>query len=100
MGVIFLWLLSVYAEEGIYINDRKYDELFEDKIQKAINASNSLEETVALPTGQTMAAYPPTEPPTIQYCWKSSFLGIWKPPPVKQVLDHNMAFECKEGLDR
>lgn len=78
IGVTLLWLLSVYAKEGKYINDRNYDELFEDKIRKAINASNSLEETVALSAGQMMAAYPPTERPTIQQCWKSAFFGIWK----------------------
>ena len=65
MGVIPLWLSGVYVEEGGYSNKRVYDELLGDQIRKAINSSNSLEETVALCTGQTMPAYPPTQRPTI-----------------------------------
>lgn len=93
MGVILLWLLGVYAEDGEYANEREYDKLFGDTIRRAINSSNSSEKTVALSIGQRMAAYSPTKRPTIQQCWESDFFDIWEPPPVKQVMDQTAAAE-------
>lgn len=96
MGVIVLWLREVYAEDGEYTNERVYNELFGDNIRKAINSSNSLEDTIALTIGQIMAAYYPPQRPTIEQCWESDFFGYWEPPPVKEGLDHTTAFESKE----
>ncbi|KAL9137869.1 MAG: hypothetical protein Q9175_000929 [Cornicularia normoerica] len=43
-----------------YNNGRDYDELFGDKIRKAIDSSDNLAGTIALIIGQMMAAYTPT----------------------------------------
>lgn len=97
MGVILLWLLGVYPEDGEYISERVYDKLFGDKIRKAVSSSNSLEETTAISAGQTMAAYLPKERPTIESCWELAFFNVWQPPPVKEALDHTTAFESKDS---
>ena len=93
MGVILLWLLGVYAEDGEYANEREYDKLFGDTIRRAINSSNSPQKTAALSIGQRMAAYSPTKWPTIQQCWESDLFDIREPPPVKQVMDQTAAAE-------
>lgn len=96
MGVILLWLLGVHADDGEYNNERQYDELFGDKIRKAINTTQSLEETDALTMGQRMAAYHPEKRPTIQACWEMAFFECWEPPPVKEAVHYTTALESKQ----
>ena len=96
IGVILLWLLNVYAEDGEYTNERVYDELFGDEIRKALNSSESPEKTDALDIGQRMAAFVPGKRPSIQKCREAPFYRYWKLAPVQDTLDPSTPLESKD----